>query len=275
MVRTFPGDHRMIVDGAVGTATDRPMCVTRRPEVGSIQTCDLPRLSIGVEAAEAGGVCVPQISDGLNWAWRRADVRTTGLTSGSNFCYRKMQLGRVCHDWQGTAPRCISRAPGSTSCALASPLSPAAHGTTLWGRWDVTRLRGGAFECCFDSELVAKTERNLRERRINEENVDFAFPRSRSVHWGNKSRNGRGDWNPQQARRLCLARSFDALCWSCVSKETLQSILFESGSRLKRIKELCFRHCPLQSICIPRSVELLCQSCFSNPKLESISFGSE
>jgi hypothetical protein len=54
----------------------------------------------------------------------------------------------------------------------------------------------------------------------------------------------------------------------------LQSISFESESRLRRIEESCFQFCSLQSICIPSSVEILGKSCVSESSLHSVSFVS-
>jgi hypothetical protein len=57
--------------------------------------------------------------------------------------------------------------------------------------------------------------------------------------------------------------------------EGLESISFESESRLTRIEGWCFAHCSLKTLCIPRNVEVIQRVCFEGSKLEILEFESE
>jgi hypothetical protein len=64
---------------------------------------------------------------------------------------------------------------------------------------------------------------------------------------------------------------------SCFAWSKLESVTFESESRLRRIEKSCFSGFSLTSICIPRNVEILGESCFAGNllllnSLESITF---
>jgi hypothetical protein len=55
----------------------------------------------------------------------------------------------------------------------------------------------------------------------------------------------------------------------------MDSFTFDPGSSLRRISDLCFRSCRLESLCVPCSVEILGKSCFSHAKIDVLSFESE
>jgi hypothetical protein len=64
-------------------------------------------------------------------------------------------------------------------------------------------------------------------------------------------------------KSICIPLNVEILPKSCFAQSKLESITFESESRLTRIEETCFLNCSLKSICIPRNVEILPKSCFA------------
>jgi hypothetical protein len=66
-------------------------------------------------------------------------------------------------------------------------------------------------------------------------------------------------------RNLTLSCEIETLGVGCFSRcYRLSSLVFEGGSKLKRIEALAFSHCSeLKSVCIPASVEILCRRCFA------------
>jgi hypothetical protein len=70
-------------------------------------------------------------------------------------------------------------------------------------------------------------------------------------------------------------KEIEVLGKSCFACSNLETVTFESESRLTRIEESCFEKCSMKSICIPRNVEILGKSCFYSSKLESFTFESE
>jgi hypothetical protein len=72
----------------------------------------------------------------------------------------------------------------------------------------------------------------------------------------------------------CEIETLGVGCFSACSG--LSSLVFEGGSRLKRIEAEALSHCSgLKSICIPASVEILCAGCFSWSRLSSLTFEAE
>jgi predicted DsbA family dithiol-disulfide isomerase len=75
-------------------------------------------------------------------------------------------------------------------------------------------------------------------------------------------------------KTIQIPSSVEVLCKSCfLNCTSLESVVFESGSKLQRIEESSFAHSGLKTIQIPSSVEVLCRFCFSNcTSLESVVF---
>jgi hypothetical protein len=77
---------------------------------------------------------------------------------------------------------------------------------------------------------------------------------------------------------LTLGVEIETLGVRCFSQYSgISSLIFERGSKLKRIEALALSHCSgLKSICIPASVEILCAGCFEEcSSLSSLTFESE
>jgi hypothetical protein len=76
-------------------------------------------------------------------------------------------------------------------------------------------------------------------------------------------------------QNVTLAREIETLGVGCFSAcFGLSSLVFERGSKLKRIEAEALSRClGLQSICLPASVEILCDSCFDGcENLSSLTF---
>jgi hypothetical protein len=78
-------------------------------------------------------------------------------------------------------------------------------------------------------------------------------------------------------KSVVIPSSVEVLCRSDITKcSFVESVIFETGSKLRRIEESTFSASGLKSIVIPSSVEMLCESCFSGCKsLSSITFESD
>jgi hypothetical protein len=63
--------------------------------------------------------------------------------------------------------------------------------------------------------------------------------------------------------------------WSFVGCESLESLVFESGSRLERIDESAFHLSGLRSIVIPANVSFICGSAFVTHSLNSLSVSED
>jgi hypothetical protein len=75
--------------------------------------------------------------------------------------------------------------------------------------------------------------------------------------------------------RIIIWKKVEIFGKSCFASSKLESITFESESRLTRIGHSCFSNCSLKSIIIPRNVEILPKSCFARSQMKSITFESE
>jgi hypothetical protein len=53
----------------------------------------------------------------------------------------------------------------------------------------------------------------------------------------------------------------------CFWDANINKVTFVSVSQFGQIEELCFGHCPLQSICIPSWVEVVYKTCFAGGAL--------
>jgi hypothetical protein len=64
---------------------------------------------------------------------------------------------------------------------------------------------------------------------------------------------------------VTVPRSVEVLCSGCFGDcSGVLSVLFEEGSKLRRIESSAFCHSSLTSIVIPRGVEVICSQCFAN-----------
>jgi hypothetical protein len=81
-------------------------------------------------------------------------------------------------------------------------------------------------------------------------------------------------WCFGQNINVSILSDIVALRTFCFCQSTIETVKFDSGSRLKQTEKLCFKSCSLQSICIPSSVGILCKSCFRNSRLQPILFES-
>jgi hypothetical protein len=77
-------------------------------------------------------------------------------------------------------------------------------------------------------------------------------------------------------KSISLPSSVEILSRECFSGCTsLDSLIFESGSELKRIEAKAFARCSsLQSICIPQSLNALCKSWALGSSLQTVVFES-
>jgi hypothetical protein len=81
-------------------------------------------------------------------------------------------------------------------------------------------------------------------------------------------------------RSLCIPASVEILGRMCLAGDwtkpnTIQTLTFESESRLIRIEESCFLNSFLKAIWIPRSVKFLGPSCFRNSRIQAVEFESD
>jgi hypothetical protein len=78
-------------------------------------------------------------------------------------------------------------------------------------------------------------------------------------------------------KSVIVPLSVEILCASCFkSCKSLESVIFDDGSKLQRIEEAAFHWSGLKSIVIPSSVEILCSFCFAKcSSLESIIFEND
>jgi hypothetical protein len=115
--------------------------------------------------------------------------------------------------------------------------------------------------------------------------VDQLFPRGRRIEHSDMRNVPRDDKLLNHGTRICIPRNVEMLGKSCFAGDytkanSLESIIFESDSRLTRIEDSCFKCCSLKSMCIPRNVEMLGKLCFAGDyekfnSLESITFEND
>jgi hypothetical protein len=137
----------------------------------------------------------------------------------------------------------------------------------------LTRIESGAF-CMFSSLRSIRLPASLQILDPG------AFPRAnfRHITIEEGSRNFRvwGDFLMDvecvtlvryfgDDRNVTLSSEIETLGTGCFSEcSDLSSLVFERGSKLKRIEAQAFSDCSgLKSICIPASVEILCRRCFA------------
>jgi hypothetical protein len=160
----------------------------------------------------------------------------------------------------------------------------------------VEKICAGAFSYCSSLALLG-FERCSRLTRIDEEAFSWceslgpihlpaslqilpyrAFPQARAsqitIEEGSRTFRISGDLLMDAAgvtviryygfdRPVTLGREIETLGVECFSDcSGLLSLVFESGSKLKRIEAQALSHSGLKSICLPASVEILCVGCF-------------
>jgi hypothetical protein len=76
-----------------------------------------------------------------------------------------------------------------------------------------------------------------------------------------------------RAPHLCVWRDIRVLGKSCfAATDYVETLVFETDSKLVRIDDTCFQECSLRSICIHASVEALGRGCFSESRIETVQF---
>jgi hypothetical protein len=94
--------------------------------------------------------------------------------------------------------------------------------------------------------------------------VNELFPRGRRIEHGDMTDLPTHDKPLRHGTRICIPRNVKMFGKSCFADSNLESITFESDSRLTRIEDSCFECSSLKSICIPRNVDFIAGSAFTN-----------